>query len=440
MGRILLIIENTENKKLLEDFLSTYYEVLDGNCNSILEEYFDLCIIDSISLSKFEQQLISKKILEQPIFIPFLLVTSRHDIGMATKYLWKIIDELIVIPIEKIELLARVKNLLQTRELSLRFFKVILNSSPIGIILLDEKGIIKSWSLSAEKILGWKDEETLGKSIYSVMPQNHNFSTLLKRATKGESFTKLELSCKRKDISDIELEISISPVYNTDESLIYILLMISDITERKRLEKENKRNLQTITDLYKKLQEAYDATIESWGKVLELRDKETEGHTKRVTELTLMLAIMFGIKEEEITHIKRGAILHDIGKLSIPDAILLKPGKLTEKEWEVMKKHPEIAYKVLSSIEYLRPALDIPYYHHEKWDGTGYPLGLRGKEIPLSARIFAIVDVWDALTSDRPYRPAWSKEEAIEYIKEQSGKHFDPKVVKVFLEVISRYL
>jgi len=169
---------------------------------------------------------------------------------------------------------------------------------------------------------------------------------------------------------------------------------------------------------------------------LELRDRETEGHSERVTELTLKVAKKLGIEGEALVHIRRGALLHDIGKLAIPDSILLKPGPLNAEEWEMMKKHPVYAYELLSRIEYLKPALDIPYYHHERWDGSGYPKGLRGEEIPLPARIFSVVDVYDALTSDRPYRKAWTNEEAIKYIKDESGRLFDPKVVKAFLEVL----
>jgi HD-GYP domain-containing protein (c-di-GMP phosphodiesterase class II) len=178
---------------------------------------------------------------------------------------------------------------------------------------------------------------------------------------------------------------------------------------------------------------AYDATIEGWSRALDLRDKETEGHTQRVTQMTLDLARRMGISEEALVHIRRGALLHDIGKIAVPDSILLKPGALTEAEWVIMREHPRHAYEMLLPIEYLRPALDIPYCHHEKWDGTGYPRGLKGEEIPLAARIFAVADVYDALTSDRPYRAAWSVEQAREYIRAESGKHFDPRVVDRFL-------
>ena len=182
---------------------------------------------------------------------------------------------------------------------------------------------------------------------------------------------------------------------------------------------------------------AYDATIEGWSKAMDLRDKETEGHTQRVTELTLKLASAMNIPQSELLHIRRGALLHDMGKLGVPDHILLKSGELTKEEWDVMRQHPRFAYEMLVEIYYLKPALDIPYCHHEKWDGSGYPRGLQGEEIPLAARIFAVVDVWDALTSDRPYRDAWSQEQALEYIKEQSGRHFDPRVVQAFLILIA---
>jgi len=179
---------------------------------------------------------------------------------------------------------------------------------------------------------------------------------------------------------------------------------------------------------------AYDATIEGWSRALDLRDKETEGHSLRVTDLVVSLAGRFGFRDSELVQTRWGALLHDIGKMGLPDSILLKPGTLTEQEWEAMKNHPVIAYKLLSPIGFLRSAVDIPYCHHEKWDGTGYPRGLKGEQIPLSARIFAVIDVWDALTSDRVYRKAWSNEKALEYIRTQAGMHFDPHVVDICFE------
>ena len=182
---------------------------------------------------------------------------------------------------------------------------------------------------------------------------------------------------------------------------------------------------------------AYEKTLEGWAHALELRDHDTEGHTSRTTELTVRLARAMGVNEKDLVYFYRGALLHDIGKIGVPDSIVLKPGPLNDDEWVIMRKHPQYAYDMLSSISYLRQSLDIPYCHHEKWDGTGYPRGLKGGQIPLSARIFAIVDVWDALTSDRPYRKAWSKDKARQYILEQAGLQFDPDVVKIFMKEIS---
>ncbi len=180
---------------------------------------------------------------------------------------------------------------------------------------------------------------------------------------------------------------------------------------------------------------AYDTTLEGWSRAMDLRDKETEGHTQRVTEMTERLARAMGLPETELVHIRRGALLHDIGKMGVPDAVLLKPGPLSDEEWAKMRRHPEYAHELLFPIAYLRPAIDIPYAHHERWDGTGYPRGLRGEGIPLAARIFAVVDVWDALTSDRPYRSAWSTERSLAYIQAESGAQFDPDVVHAFIEL-----
>lgn len=181
---------------------------------------------------------------------------------------------------------------------------------------------------------------------------------------------------------------------------------------------------------------AYDTTIEGWSRALDLRDEETEGHTQRVTEMTMKIARMAGIGDAQLQQIRRGALLHDIGKMGIPDRILLKPDKLTDEEWVQMRKHPTYAYELLKPIEYLRDALDIPYCHHEKWDGSGYPRGLKGEEIPLAARLFAVVDVWDAIRSDRPYRKGWSEKKSLEFIRSVTGTHFDPKAVEIFLRVI----
>ncbi|NTV63024.1 MAG: response regulator [Oscillochloris sp.] len=185
------------------------------------------------------------------------------------------------------------------------------------------------------------------------------------------------------------------------------------------------------------LAHAYDATLTGWSRALELRDHETEGHSRRVTSMTLRLAIEMGIIGPELEQIRRGALLHDIGKMGIPDSILLKPGPLSDEEWTIMRRHPVIAYDLLSPVSFLHDALAIPWCHHEKWDGTGYPRGLRGEEIPLAARIFAIVDVWDALSNDRPYRLAWPPERVESHLRSLANTHFDPRIVGAFMNLIA---
>lgn len=184
------------------------------------------------------------------------------------------------------------------------------------------------------------------------------------------------------------------------------------------------------------LNHAYDATLEGWSRALDLRDRDTEGHTRRVTDLTEQLALAMNIDKAERIDIRRGALLHDIGKLGIPDSILLKQGELTTEEWAIVRRHPILAFEMLKPITYLAKSLDIPYCHHERWDGQGYPRGLSGTQIPLAARIFAVVDVFDALTNDRPYRRAWSVQKALEYMEIESSKRFDPTVLNVFLQII----
>ena len=198
---------------------------------------------------------------------------------------------------------------------------------------------------------------------------------------------------------------------------------------------ENSRLFNGLQDANDELLAAYDTTLEGWVRALDLRDKETEGHSQRVTRITLALAEKLGLSEEELLHIRRGALLHDIGKIGISDTILHKAGPLTPKERSIMSQHPIYSHEMLSSIDFLRPAMDIPYCHHERWDGQGYPRGLIAEEIPLAARIFAIVDVWDALVSDRPYRKAMPPSEVIVYLRENAETHFDPSLIEPFVDL-----
>jgi len=317
-----------------------------------------------------------------------------------------------------------------------RKFEVLFNSIMEGIIIINQQGMIENINPAVERMFGYRLQALLGQNVEQLMltpyqQKSNDYLTPYKPVNEhihpiiGQG---KDLYGMRQDGSTFPLEVNVTKL-QLDQSLKFVSV-IRDITARKEAQKR-------IQQAYQGLIEAYDQTLSGWVQALELRDAETKGHSERVTRLTLKLARLMEISEDKLIHIKRGALLHDIGKMAIPDNILLKPGKLTPEEWEIMKQHPLYAQQMLDGIAYLTPALDIPLYHHEKWDGTGYPYGLMGEDIPLSARIFAIVDVFDALTSKRPYHEPIPKKEAITYIKQQKGQHFDPQVVEIFLSVMS---
>ncbi len=596
MSQILLLLDNKKNRRLLSESLARRYEVILPKNDDALQGGFDLCILDGPALDRLWEQIQARKNTVMAQFLPFLLVTPRKDVKMATRFLWKVVDELIISPIEKIELQARVENLLKARRLSLEFSQSIVQNAPLGIMALDREGKVRLWNPACERIFGWSEREVVGRPYPALPPDEEGeFHRLLSKVFRGETLLDVEVRRQKKDGSLIDISFSSAPLRDADGVIAQAVSMSADISDRKRAEEraarqtshllalrtidsaitssfdlritldvaleqvvnelkvdaadvllfnpqtkmleyaaergfrsealrrtrlrlgkgyaerailERKRvyipnlaevesdlpralaltqegfiayigtpliakgqvrgaleifhraalnpederlsfldalagqaaiaidNLGLFDDLQRsnaELVQAYEATIEGWSLALDLRDKETEGHSQRVTELTLQLARAAGMTEEELAQVRRGALLHDVGKIGVPDKILLKPDKLTDEEQEIMRRHPQLAHDMLSRIAYLKPALDIPYCHHEKWDGSGYPRGLKGEQIPLAARLFAVVDVWDALTSERPYRKAWTKEKAIEYIKAESGKHFDPQVVKVFL-------
>ena len=258
---------------------------------------------------------------------------------------------------------------------------------------------------------------TISIGVCSIADSNGSLDTLLSQADQAMYRAKIT-GRNRVSLWRTDITLSTSPS-----------ALQGNLKFKKIQKKKSEKNLL--------LSEIYDETIEGWSKAIELRNKEMEGHAHRVMGLTIDLAKKCGIPEKELEYIRRGALLHDIGKIAIPDSILFKPGKLTEDEWQVMRKHPLYAHEFLSPTSFLKNSIDIPYCHHEHWDGSGYPRGLKGEEIPLAARVFTIIDVWDALCSDRCYRPAWTQEEAKTYILSQSGKMFDPRIINLFIELIS---
>lgn len=310
-------------------------------------------------------------------------------------------------------------------------FRLLAENASDMIARISTNGRLLYVSPACEAILGYTPEELTGRDSFKLI---HNDDHLIVRKlfnghTSDATYT-IAHRALHKDGHFVWLESSTRAILDRKTgSILEVQTASRDITERKKSE-------QALQEAHNDLQEAYEETIEGWVRALDLRDRETEGHTQRVTELTLKVAATLGFSDEELSHIKRGALLHDMGKMAIPDEILQKPGPLNEVEWEKMRCHPMYAYEMLSPIKYLNPALEIPFYHHERWDGSGYPRGLKGEEIPLAARLFAIIDVWDALSSDRPYRKKLPRSEVIDYLREKSGQLFDPKLVNVFLSIM----
>lgn len=305
------------------------------------------------------------------------------------------------------------------------------------VVVLDLQNRVVDLNPAAIRTFGKSRTEIIGRSADKAFTE---WESLVKMFT-GELDIRSDIAVDFDDVTR-HYELHISPLRDRRSRIIGRVFVAAEITDRIQLQTGlqdlNEKLEQRVRERTEALAEAYDTTLEGWARALELRDKETEGHSRRVTELTLKLARALQISGEELDNIRRGALLHDIGKMGVPDEILRKPGKLTDEERGIIQQHPVWAYELLTPISFLKTAMEIPLSHHEKWDGSGYPRGLKGAEIPLSARIFAIADVWDAVQSNRPYNQAWPRQKAVEYIREQSGKHFDPAVVEVFLELEKR--
>ncbi len=305
------------------------------------------------------------------------------------------------------------------------------------IVLLNNQHQVVDINSSMLDLLGKRADEVIGESAKEVFTDFPIPIKLYTHVSYARAETSFEVGGKT-----VHYEMTVWPLYDADRKMNGRIYISHDITALKELERElrllNEDLEKRVEARTRELAEAYDTTLEGWARALELRDKETEGHSRRVVETTLRLARALEYPTKEMVHLRRGAILHDIGKMAVPDSILLKKDRLTEEERNIIKRHPEIAFQLLSQIPFLQKALDIPYCHHERWDGTGYPRGLKEREIPLAARIFALADVWDALSYNRPYNDAWPREKIIRHLIEEAGKQFDPRLVEIFLAMVER--
>ena len=310
-----------------------------------------------------------------------------------------------------------------------RFRSIVQNSYDL-ITILDQENRIRFVSPAISQILGYSSEELLGRSPFEIIHPDDIRITQdeLSHVFRGEfAHTLFEFRARHVNGSWVYLE-SNSQNLMGNPAVEGVLIMSRDVSARRRAEEEARR-------VRADLDTAYEATLEGWSRALELRERETAGHSQRVVQYTLALARNMGFDEEACVHIRRGALLHDIGKIGIPDSILLKNDQLTPEEWEIIRQHPVYARNLLEEIPYLKPALVIPYLHHERWNGSGYPLHLQGQNIPFEARIFAVVDAWDALMWDRPYRKGWPETEVNQYLISQAGILFDPDVVNAFISM-----
>lgn len=366
--------------------------------------------------------------------VPVIMITALDDRDSRLQGIEAGADEFVSKPFDRTELRARVRTVTQLnryRRLLAERAKVerLVTLSPDGILVVDEEGTVLMSNTAMANLLGTKDGDLVGQSLWKfIVPEHHERcgSCFQDVMAKELVSTLMESEFRRPNGTSFPAEVAAG--YCRWDEHRSIELVVRDVTDRKRAEAE-------ILSLNDELLEAYDATLEGWARALDLRDKATEGHTRRVTDMTVRLASAMGVSQEQSVHIRRGALLHDMGKIGVSDSILHKEGPLTDEEWKIMRKHPTFAYEMLAPIRFLKPALDIPHYHHERWDGSGYPDGLKGEEIPQAARLFAVVDVWDALRSDRPYRKGWPDERVRDYVGERAGTDFDPQVVAAFLQL-----
>ena len=306
------------------------------------------------------------------------------------------------------------------------------------VVVLDAHGRVVEINKTAQRILKLEEINIIGSPVELVLKE---WPGILEKFDRPENMSSEEYILN--DGKYFHYDVRSTLIRDEKGDYMGRVFVARDVTPYAQLQWQlkslNESLEERVAEKTRELTESYETTLEGWAKALELRDKETEGHSRRVVEKTLQLARILGVSENDIVHMRRGVILHDIGKMAIPDDILRKVGELTAEDWQIIKKHPKAAYELLKDIPYLKGAIDIPYCHHEHWDGSGYPRGLKGEEIPLAARIFTVVDVWDALLSDRSYSKAWPQEEVIRYIQENTGKIFDPVVVKAFLELVETY-
>lgn len=420
MEKISLWMTNRENSRLLSESLDNTYKVIVAKSFSDVTSV-DLIIVDGVTLNSSRREL--ELLRESKIFLPILLVTSRNDVKMATKELWKIVDDVIIAPVERNELLIRIKNLLKLRYQSERLRRehwVLTDSSPIGIaILTGGKETYRNPRM---------DRILLGKSFEDVLKgeERERFTVFCKRAENNReplsNLFRVEVNGSTKWLEMVACQIDV-------EKEPGIIVMTQDSTE----------SIRTTSELVKtqqKLQEAFVNALNLISSLVERRDPFTYGHQRRVTSLAVKIAESMELKKSDIDTVKYASLVHDLGKVVVPTEILSKPGKLDETEMALIREHAKQGYEMISELKIDLPIAEAVYQHHERLDGSGYPRGLKGEEISIHARIIGVADVVEAMSSHRPYRAALGVRAALDEIESGSGRIYDREVVRHCKKII----
>jgi len=395
-------------------------QILSDQDGRVLASFADL-IANAIQRKNFLDELERRLEYLQALFTLDSAIAGSLNLELIFKVLLQLVNDQLDVDVADAYILHEDRSVMECVG-SLGFYvRPYLKVIPLTHLVFARKVVESGKPVKIADMRSYVEQEDIDPAIVKVLLEREKF----------ESYYGVPLKSKGKLLG--VLEVFHREVIEHDETWVDFLMALADQAAIALSQAQLFDEMQQANEA---LTVAYDDTIEGWALALELRDNETQGHSWRVTELAVELGKMMGISGEELVRFHRGAVLHDIGKMGVPDRILHKQGKLTAEEWEIMKKHPEYGYEMLSNIDFLHDSRDIVLYHHERWDGMGYPTGLKGEEIPLSARVFAIIDVWDAVTNDRPYHKAWSTERALQYVREERGKHFDPNVVDTFLKMV----
>lgn len=430
MEPILLALQKKTNQGLLEACLKEHYPLLIPG-DPLLEETFckesfSLGIVDGPVLKTWREVIKKRREKEQPVFLPFMLVTSRDDLGLATHFLWEVVDEVITTPIAQVELRARVESLLTIRRLSLKLYtqyQRLFDNVPLGLYRSSLEGTILDANPALAKEFGLSDpEDIIGRSVlefYVDFEDRKVWQEIMKREGKVTHF---QCRLRRQDGEVFWASLNIQQVLDEKGDLLYYEGSIEDITERVTFEER-------LQEALRKLERSFDDLILVLSRFVEVRDPYVAGHQKRVAQLAQAIAEVMGLDEKGVREVYVAGLLHDIGKIAIPGEILNKPAPLTPLERAIVEEHPKKGYEVVYPVELLRPLAEVILEHHERCNGTGYPRGLKGEEILLTARILAVADVVEAMVHHRPYRPPLSLEEALQEIVANRGVLYDEAVV-----------